>query len=70
MAAIEPERAGVAAGVLNSARQTGAALGVALFGGLVAAVHPFQAGLHIVLCFSAVLALAAALAWRRILQPV
>jgi DHA2 family methylenomycin A resistance protein-like MFS transporter len=70
MAAIEPERAGVAAGVLNSARQTGAALGVALFGGLVAAVHPFQAGLHIVLCFSAVLAVAAALAWRRLLQPV
>ncbi|AMO96565.1 major Facilitator Superfamily protein [Collimonas fungivorans] len=69
MATVEPERAGVAAGVLNSARQTGAALGVAIFGALVAAVHPFLAGLHTVLWVSAGVTLAAALAWRRGLQP-
>ncbi|MDB5766096.1 MAG: drug resistance transporter, EmrB/QacA subfamily, partial [Collimonas fungivorans] len=69
MAAVEPERAGVAAGVLNSARQTGAALGVAIFGALVAAAHPFLAGLHTVLWVSAGVTLAAALAWRRALQP-
>ncbi|SFI30258.1 MFS transporter, DHA2 family, methylenomycin A resistance protein [Collimonas sp. OK307] len=65
MAAVEPERAGVAAGVLNSARQTGAALGVAVFGGLITAVRPFEAGLHLALWASAALALAAALVWRR-----
>jgi len=69
MTAVEPERAGVAAGVLNSARQTGAALGVALFGGVIAASHPFQLGLQIVLWASAGLALAAALAWQRALKP-
>lgn len=43
---IEKSRAGVAAGVLNSARQTGAALGVAVFGALLAALQPFAVGMH------------------------
>jgi DHA2 family methylenomycin A resistance protein-like MFS transporter len=37
MDAVPPERAGTASGLLNSLRQTGGALAVALFGGLLAA---------------------------------
>ncbi|MBK5438606.1 hypothetical protein JFV30_17890 [Pseudomonas sp. TH32] len=36
MGAVDKHRAGIAAGTLNAARQVGAALGVALFGGLLA----------------------------------
>jgi MFS family permease len=44
MTTVEKSRAGIAAGVLNSARQTGAALGVAIFGPLPGALHPFEVG--------------------------
>jgi DHA2 family methylenomycin A resistance protein-like MFS transporter len=37
MQTVEKDRAGIAAGVLNAARQSGAALGVAIFGALIAA---------------------------------
>lgn len=36
MGAVDKHRAGITAGTLNAARQVGAALGVALFGGLLA----------------------------------
>lgn len=63
MGTVEKSRAGVAAAVLNSARQTGAALGVALFGALIAALQPFETAMHAVLGLAAVTALAAAMAW-------
>lgn len=60
---VETNRAGVAAAVLNSARQTGAALGVAIFGTLIAAQHPFEAGMRAALWTAAVVSLIAAVAW-------
>ena len=60
---VEKHRAGVAAAVLNSARQTGAALGVATFGTLVATLHPFEAGMDAALWTAAVLSLIAAGVW-------
>jgi MFS transporter, DHA2 family, methylenomycin A resistance protein len=41
MGTVERGESGIAAGVLNSARQTGAAIGVAIFGSLLASSHPF-----------------------------
>lgn len=43
--AAPPERAGIAAGVLNAARQTGSAIGIALLGALLAG-HAVMSGLH------------------------
>lgn len=63
MGTVEKSRAGIAAAVLNSARQTGAALGVAIFGAMLTALQPFQHGLHLVLGAVAIVALAAALLW-------
>lgn len=60
---IPPHRAGVAAAALNSARQAGAALGVAIFGSLIAAIHPFEAGLQAALALVVVVSLAAMLIW-------
>ena len=63
MGTIDKGRAGIAAGMLNSARQTGAALGVAIFGTLVAAIHPFETGMHVALSVAAALSLLTALVW-------
>lgn len=65
MGTVEKQRGGVAAAVLNSARQTGAALGVAIFGGFMSAVHPFETAMHIALETAAAVALVAALVWWR-----
>ncbi|MGK5557296.1 MFS transporter [Actinomadura kijaniata] len=59
---IPAERAGMAAGVLNSFRQTGGALAVAVFGTLVAGRVDFVEGLRITLCVAAVLLAATAAA--------
>jgi DHA2 family methylenomycin A resistance protein-like MFS transporter len=45
------DRAGIAAGVLNAARQSGGAIGVALLGTLVSGA--FVPGLHIAMALSA-----------------
>lgn len=61
--AVDEDRAGIAAAVLNSARQTGAALGVAIFGTLIAALQPFKAGMDAALWSAAVVSVAAAMVW-------
>jgi MFS transporter, DHA2 family, methylenomycin A resistance protein len=57
---VEKPRSGVAAGVLNSTRQTGSVLGVALFGSLLGARGGFMSGVHAALIISAALLLIAA----------
>ncbi len=49
LAGTQPGRAGIAAGVLNSARQVGGVIGVALFGSIIgtAQASGFVAGMHI-----------------------
>lgn len=63
MAGVGPEKAGVAAGVVNAARQAGAALGVALGGGLIVARGSPGAGLVPLVWSAAGLSIAAALVW-------
>lgn len=46
MAALPAERAGIASGAFNCVRQTGATLGVAIFGALAAAGSGFVDGMH------------------------
>ncbi|CCK31021.1 hypothetical protein BN159_6642 [Streptomyces davaonensis JCM 4913] len=61
--AVPAERAGLAAGVLNSARQMAGALGIALFGALVS--DGFVAGMRLCLLISAgLLAVTCALSFR------
>lgn len=64
MDAVPAERAGVAAGVLNSARQNAGGLGTAVFGSLVAT--GFTAGLRTSLLLSAAAMAVAALATTRL----
>jgi DHA2 family methylenomycin A resistance protein-like MFS transporter len=63
MGTVEKDRAGVAAGVMNAARQTGAALGVAVFGALVGASETFITGLHSALWGGAGLSLLVSVIW-------
>ena len=64
LGSVEPQRAGIAAGVLNATRQTGSVLGVALFGSLVGRSSAFITGMHAALVISAgVLLAAGALIW-------
>jgi MFS transporter, DHA2 family, methylenomycin A resistance protein len=63
MGTVAPDRAGVAAAILNSARQSGAALGVALFGSFISAQKSFVAALRIALETASVIAIAAGLVW-------
>jgi DHA2 family methylenomycin A resistance protein-like MFS transporter len=51
---------GVAAGVLNSTRQTGSVIGVALFGSLIEQTNAFMSGTHAALIISAALLIVAA----------
>jgi DHA2 family methylenomycin A resistance protein-like MFS transporter len=60
LGSVEKPRSGIAAGVLNSTRQTGSVLGVALFGSLLGAHGGFIFGLHAALIISAALLLIAA----------
>ena len=58
-----PERTGIAAGVLNSARQVGGAFGVALFGSIIGAAGPndFVLGMHIAIALAGAALIAALL---------
>ncbi len=63
VAAVPADRSGLAAGVTNTARQTGTALGVAVFGTVAAATAPpdqFVHGLHVLAVAGAVVWLAVA----------
>ncbi|WP_374583262.1 MFS transporter [Pseudoduganella sp.] len=72
LAAVERRQAGTASAVLNTARQVGGAMGVAIFGTLLAgpgsgaALHGTRLALAVA---SALLLLAALLAWRCLPQP-
>jgi len=64
LGSVEKSRSRIAAGVLNSTRQTGSVLGVALFGSLIGQSSEFMAGTHAALAISAaVLLIAAAAIW-------
>ena len=60
---VSPHQAGVAAATLNAARQVGAALGVAVFGSMIGAIHPVQAGLRAALVLAVMASLAAMPVW-------
>jgi DHA2 family methylenomycin A resistance protein-like MFS transporter len=67
LSAVDSSRAGIASGVLNSARQVGGMLGVAIFGYLVRdpAPHEFMRGMHASIGISVVVLLAGgAMCWR------
>ena len=65
LGSVEKSRSGIAAGVLNSTRQTGSVLGVALFGSLIGEESAFMTGTHAALTISAALLfIAAAMIWR------
>ena len=63
MDTVDKNRAGIAAGVLNSARQTGAALGVAIFGAMLTTPGQFERGMHTAMAMAAAVSLTAALLW-------
>jgi|SRR5581483_711564 len=64
LGSVDKSRSGIAAGVLNSTRQTGSVLGVALFGSLIGQSDHFMAGTHAALAVSAAVLLVAAAAIR------
>jgi MFS transporter, DHA2 family, methylenomycin A resistance protein len=59
LGSVDAERSGVASGTLNTARQTGSVIGVALFGSLIGT--DLVSGLHVALAISIALAAATAL---------
>ena len=62
--AAPPDKAGTASGALNSSRQVGSTLGVAIFGALVAGAGDFMTGYHLsVLVGGLVFAAGAVIAW-------
>lgn len=56
LGSVDAARSGVASGTLNTARQTGSVLGVALFGSLIGGPAGVVGGLHICLAICALLA--------------
>jgi DHA2 family methylenomycin A resistance protein-like MFS transporter len=60
LGSVNKRYSGIASGVLNSARQTGSVIGVALFGAFVADKDSFLAGAHLALIISGLLLLGAA----------
>jgi DHA2 family methylenomycin A resistance protein-like MFS transporter len=62
LGSVPAQRAGIASGVLNTCRQLGGALAVAVFGALVARPERFVQGMQVSLVIAAVLLLATAIA--------
>ena len=71
MSGSEPGRAGIGAGVLNSGRQVGGAMGVAVFGSIIGAAGPsrFVAGMHISIGLAAATLFAASVAAFFFIRP-
>jgi DHA2 family methylenomycin A resistance protein-like MFS transporter len=69
MSAVDNRRSGIAAGVLNASRQTGAALGVALSGTLIALNHSIARGMHVSVHAAGWLSIVAAVVWWRASKP-
>jgi DHA2 family methylenomycin A resistance protein-like MFS transporter len=71
LGSVEKSRSGIAAGVLNSTRQTGSVLGVALFGSLIGRSGAFMSGTHQSLVISTLLMLVAGAAiwWGAAVKP-
>jgi len=67
MASVERDRSGIAAGVLNAARQMGALLGVALSGSLIAAHPQIGDGMRWSVLIAGVLSASAGVIWWRAL---
>lgn len=67
--AVDPDRAGLASGFLNAARQTGTALGVALFGALIAEPDQLDNGVTWSLGISAAMLLLTAAGSARFVSP-
>lgn len=63
LGAVEKQRIGIAAGALNAARQSGAALGVAVFGSLIAAFDTPEQGLRFALWAVVLVSIVSALIW-------
>jgi DHA2 family methylenomycin A resistance protein-like MFS transporter len=59
LASVDRSRSGIASGTLNTARQTGSVIGVALFGSLIDG-HQLVEGMHVVLLIATVLTLCVA----------
>ncbi|WP_258168427.1 MFS transporter [Paraburkholderia sp. BL21I4N1] len=60
---VDKNRAGIAAAVLNSARQSGSALGVAIFGTFISSAHVFQQAMNLILGIVVTLSMLAACVW-------
>ncbi|MFD7907658.1 MFS transporter [Kitasatospora sp. NPDC059747] len=69
LSTVDKARTGIAAAALNTARQTGSALGVAAFGSLITTARPFTGGLHAVLYVIAAVSVAAAAVWAAAWRP-
>lgn len=69
LGSVDRTRSGVASGTLNSARQTGSMIGVALFGSLIAGSGRLIPGLHLALAISIALVIAVAGLTRGIALP-
>ena len=68
LGSVERSRSGIASGTLNTARQTGSVIGVALFGSLIAGGGLVD-GLHVALVIAAGLSLAVAVLGARTRSP-
>ncbi|MGJ0480196.1 MFS transporter [Pantoea agglomerans] len=64
------EQAGLASGVLNASRQTGSALGVAIFGGLLGSVKPQAENIYIAVYLGIAFSLLGCLLWIMKLRKV
>jgi MFS transporter, DHA2 family, methylenomycin A resistance protein len=62
LATVDRKQSGVASGVLNTTRQIGSVIGVALFGSLIANRNHFVAGMHFALYASAIVVFIGAVA--------